>query len=506
MAAEVLIVGAGPTGLVLASWLSAQGVRVRIIDKSAAPGTQSRALAVQARTLELYRQLDLDKAAVEQGFPNPRLNLWVRGRRRARLSLEDAGRRLTPYPYVLIHPQDRHERLLNARLEGFGVRVERQTELLGFEQTTDGVTALVRRADGGEETVEAAYIVGCDGARSTVRGVLGTGFPGGTYAQLFYVADVDVEGPIANGEAHVSLDSSDFAAVFSIAPGRARLIGTVRDDRAGAGDSLTFDDVGHDAISRMGLIVKSVGWFSTYHVHHRVTDHYRVGRAFLAGDAAHVHSPAGGQGMNTGIGDAINLAWKLAAVLKHRAHAELLDSYESERRAFARQLVETTDRMFSAVTTEGGLAELFRTRVAPLMASAAFSLKAVREFLFRTVSQTGITYAGSPLSAGHAGHVKGGDRLPWVPIAGGDNHEPLSAIRWQVHCYGVPPAVLTGWCRANNVPLHRFVWTADMEDAGLKENAAYLIRPDGYVAVADPLGDPAPFAALSGALGIDFAG
>lgn len=507
MAPEVLIVGAGPTGLVLALWLTAQGVSVRILDRAAAPGTQSRAMAVQARTLELYRQLGLDKAVIAEGHANPRMNLWVRGKRRARLSLADAGRELTPYPYVLIHPQDRHERLLAARLQQMGVTVEWGAELVGLEQMDDRVSARLRRtagADGAQVQVEAAYLVGCDGAHSGVRELLGTGFPGGSYPQTFYVADVEVAGPAANGEAHIALDSADFALLLAYGPGQARLIGAVRDEAGGADGRLDFADVGHAAIESMGLAVKRVNWFSAYHVHHRVAEHYRQHRVFLAGDAAHVHSPAGGQGMNTGIGDAINLAWKLAAVLKQQAPDDLLDSYEIERRAFARQLVDTTDRMFSAVTTEGSLAEMFRTRLAPLMASAAFSLKAVREFLFRTVSQTGIAYPESPLSSGQAGHVKGGDRLPWVKLPeGGDNHEPLNAMCWQVHCYGAVSAVLTGWCRANGVPLYRFGWARSFEAAGFREDAAYLIRPDGHVAVAEPAGDPAAFAHFSGVRGID---
>lgn len=504
MSPQVLIVGAGPTGLVLSLWLTAQGVSVRIIDKLACAGTQSRAMAVQARTLELYRQLDLDRAVIADGHPNPRLNLWVRGKRRARLSLGDAGAGLTRYPYVLIHPQDRHERILEQRLAAMGVQVERSTELMGFSQRESGVQAQLRTAEGAEEAVEAAFIVGCDGARSTVRHVMGTGFPGGTYLQTFYVADAEVDGPTANGEAHISLDTSDLAVVFSYGPpGLVRLIGTVRED--GTPDhALTFADVGHAALAGIGLTVKRVNWFSTYHVHHRVTEHYRVGRAFLAGDSAHVHSPAGGQGMNTGIGDAINLAWKLAAVLQARAHDELLDSYEIERRAFARQLVETTDRMFGLSTAEGTLSQLFRTRVAPLMASAAFSLRAAREILFRTVSQIGIAYPESPLSHGVAGHLKGGDRLPYVELPGGhDNHEPLSAMEWQVHCYGAASAELSGWCRANGVPLNRFGWTDACAHAGLKENAAYLVRPDGYVAVASPLADPADFAQFSGVRALD---
>src|SRR5262249_23603841 len=162
-------------------------------------------------------------------------------------------------------------------------------------------------------------------------------------------------------------------------------------------------------------------WFSTYHVHHRVTQHFRKGRVFLAGDAAHIHSPAGGQGMNTGIGDAINLAWKLAAALNGRASDALLDSYEAERIGFARRLVATTDRVFTFASAEGKLADFVRTRIAPLVIPAAYSFEAVRRFAFRTVSQTMLNYRGGPLSEGAAGDVHGGDRLPWAVVDGSDN-------------------------------------------------------------------------------------
>ena len=200
-----------------------------------------------------------------------------------------------------------------------------------------------------------------------MRGAIGAGFPGGTYRQVFYVADVEAAGPSVDGELHVDLDEADFLAVFPLAgEGRARLIGTVRDERADHADDLTFEDVSAEAIEHMHVEVRRVNWFSTYHVHHRVTDHFRKGRAFLLGDAAHIHSPAGGQGMNTGIGDAINLAWKLAAVLNGRAPDALLDSYEAERIGFARRLVASTDRVFSLATADGRFAEFVRTRLAPL--------------------------------------------------------------------------------------------------------------------------------------------
>ena len=332
---EVLIVGAGPTGLVLALWLTKMGVKVRIIDRTVEPGTTSRALAVQARTLELYRQLDLADTVVAKGHQVPAVNLWVKGEPAARLAFENVGTGLTPYPFLNIFPQDQHERLLIERLESLGVAVERSTELIRFSEHEAGVIARLRDSDGAEQDCEASYIAGCDGARSIVRETLGTGFPGGTYRQIFYVADVDAAGPAINGELHIDLDEADFLGVFPLAgTGRARLIGTVRDERADRAGSLKFEDISDRAINHLRVKVGTVNWFSTYHVHHRVTQHFRKGRAFLVGDAAHVHSPAGGQGMNTGIGDAINLAWKLAAVIAGRAPDALLNSYEAERIGF----------------------------------------------------------------------------------------------------------------------------------------------------------------------------
>jgi 2-polyprenyl-6-methoxyphenol hydroxylase-like FAD-dependent oxidoreductase len=491
MRSDVLIVGAGPTGLVLALWLTKLGAAVRIIDKTAEPGTTSRALAVHARTLELYSQLDLADAVIARGHKVPAVGLWVGGKREARLSFEDIGVDVTPYPFLHIFPQDEHERLLIARLEALGVAVERQTELLAYSQDDAGIVAQLRGPAGEEARCEAAYIAGCDGARSLVRETMGTGFPGGTYKQVFYVADVEASGPALNGDLAVDLDESDFLAVFPMAgEGHARLIGTVKDERAEHADTLKFDDVSDRAIEKLKVSVEKVNWFSTYHVHHRVTEHFRSGRAFLLGDAAHIHSPVGGQGMNTGVGDAINLAWKLKAVLDGRATDALLDSYEAERKPFAEKLVHTTDRAFTLVTAEGRFAEFVRTRVVPVVLPAAAHFEAWREWMFRTISQTTINYRGSSISRGETGNVHGGDRLPWVLTGGVDNYAPLSAMSWQVHCYGTASSDLTAWCDGHGVPLHAFEWHRAYATAGLVRDAIYLLRPDTYVALAHESATP----------------
>jgi 2-polyprenyl-6-methoxyphenol hydroxylase-like FAD-dependent oxidoreductase len=487
---DVLIVGAGPTGLVLALWLTKQGVRVRIVDKTDAPGTTSRALAVQARTLELYRQLDLTDTVLDRGHKVAGINLWVRGEKKARVQFETIADELTPYgPFVF--PQDQHERLLIERLELLGVSVERSTELVNYSESADGLTATLTRADGQEELCTASYLAGCDGARSIVRQSMGTGFPGGTYQQLFYVADIDAAGPALDGELHVDLDAADFLAVFPLkGAGRARLIGTVRDARAAHPEALKFEDVSDRAINNMKVQVRTVNWFSTYRVHHRVTERFRQGRVFLLGDAAHIHSPAGGQGMNTGIGDAVNLAWKLKSVLGRGATDALLDTYETERRSFALKLVSTTDKAFTLATAEGRPAKFIRTRIVPLVIPVLFKLPAARKYMFRAVSQIVITYRGSAISSGKAGDLRGGDRLPWAHTPGGDNFDTFKPISWQVHVYGTPSPSLREWCKNVGLIFHAFPWHRSCERAGLICDAMYLLRPDMYIALASVNQEP----------------
>lgn len=494
---DVVIIGAGPTGLVLALWLTRLGVRVRVVDKTAEPGTTSRALAVQARTLELYRQVGLANAVIAGGRQMEAVNLWVAGKKVAHAVFGEMGTGLSPFPYALIFSQDEHERLLIERLAAEGIAVERQTELAGFEQTVDRVRARFTRADGSTDECEAAYLAGCDGARSAVREGLAIGFPGGTYHHVFYVADVAARGAAMNGELHAAFDRTDFLAVFPLKEdGRARLIGTVRPDAGHQDDGLSWNDVSTRVIEWMRIDVTRVHWFSTYHVHHRVADQFRKGRAFLLGDAAHIHSPVGGQGMNTGIGDAVNLAWKLAAVLRGRAPASILDTYETERIAFARRLVLTTDEAFTGVTSNGAIARVVRLHLLPLVLPRLLAFAPIRRFMFRTVSQTAVHYRASALSEGRAGPVHGGDRLPWVREDGRhvDNFAPLTSLDWQVHVYGDPGPDVQAICQTRRLPLHVFRWRAEMHRTGLRPNALYLVRPDGYVALVDPRGSAATLA------------
>ncbi len=294
-----------------------------------------------------------------------------------------------------------------------------------------------------------------------------------------------------NQELHVALDDVDFLAVFPMkGDGCARLVGWVRQASETQHDPLQWKDVSHSVIQRLNIDVKRVNWFSTYHVHHRVAVHFRAGHTFLLGDAAHIHSPVGGQGMNTGIGDAVNLAWKLAAVVQGRADHQILDTFEPERIAFAQRLVATTDRAFQLVTSDGRLARFVRLHVVPRVLPALARLNATRRLMFRTASQTLIDYRPSKLSVGVAGKIHGGDRLPWVELdpssaPGRDNFAPLTSMDWQLHVYGNVTPANSNVCKGAGLPRHEFAWQEAMHSAGFIRNAVYLIRPDGYVGFAD---------------------
>ncbi len=473
---QVLICGAGPTGLVLALWLAKRQVPFRIIDKAPGAGTASRALVVQARTLEFYRMLGIDRTIATDARKVDQLRLWVKQRQAGTVFFGREAIDISPFPHFYVYPQDEHEIALEQELDKLGVRIERNTELLAFEETAGGIRARLKRLTGEVEAVSCSWLAGCDGIHSTVRETIGAAFPGGTYDPIYYVADIIASGPVVNNDLNLALDDADFLAVFPMrGEDRVRLVGTVAVGQSGpAPATLQWDDVSQDILSRLRIEVRTINWFSTYRVHHRVASFFRKGRAFLCGDAAHVHSPVGGQGMNTGIGDAINMAWKLEAVLQRGAPASLLDTYEQERRPFALSLVNTTDRVFTLINRRSRLATMIRTRLAPVIMPRLFKLAAIRRAAFRLVSQTRIHYRASSLSTGAAGSLHSGDRLPWLEHQ--DNYAPLDSLDWQVHCYGPTPVAVAEWCDQSHIPLHAFA-----PSDRIPADTVCLIRPDGHI-------------------------
>jgi 2-polyprenyl-6-methoxyphenol hydroxylase-like FAD-dependent oxidoreductase len=500
MFTDVLIVGAGPTGLMLANQLGRRGIRPTIIDRHTGPAEQSRAMAVHARTLEIYSKLGIAERAIELGRPGNGANMWVGGRLKARIPFEEMGKDLSPFPYVLMLGQDDNERIMGAHLRRWAIEVQWNTELVSLEQAPDHVTATIKNPDGTTRTITAAYVAGCDGGRSAVREMNGIGFPGAPYEHVFFVADTEAIGPMVPNELNVFLWKNGFHLYFPMrGTDRWRVIGMLPPNLTDKANP-TFEEL-VPALRQEGgrdLQFKSCLWFSTYRIHHRCTERFRDRRCFLLGDAAHVHSPMGGQGMNTGLQDAYNLAWKLALVVSKQADDALLDSYEAERQPVAHRLLATTDRAFRFVVTDSWLSSVFRTRIFPNAAALAMRLKKVRRAAFQTVSQIGIGYRQSPLSRTLPGvseeAPRAGDRFPWLQLQfqpGGtseDLFKKLDDTRFNLIVIGQPAPSAESFGLGDLLQVHSIPSSAEnakaLASVSISGPAYYLLRPDGHVGLA----------------------
>jgi 2-polyprenyl-6-methoxyphenol hydroxylase-like FAD-dependent oxidoreductase len=389
--AAILVVGAGPTGLMMAAELALHGVKCRIIDKEAAPSDKSKALAIHARTLEVLESLGIADEFVTQGHKLHGMQIFIEGKPAVHARLDRIASR---YPYVLALAQNETERILEQHLATRGVQVERQTELTGLSQDGDGVSAMLRRADGAQERFTTPYLIGCDGAHSTVRHVLGLRFEGAAYEELFVLADVQIAWQFADDEARIYVNPEGMAAYFPMGRGRYRLIAELPQNAAISPEpSLAEVQAVVDRFGPSGTILSQPHWLATFRIHRRKVASYRSGRVFVAGDAAHIHSPAGGQGMNTGIQDVHNLAWKLALVLKGAAAPALLDSYQAERHPVAEQVLRTSDAMTRVISLRNPLARAVRDFVIPVAASQSF----VQKRFTRDLAELSVNYRRSPI-------------------------------------------------------------------------------------------------------------
>jgi 2-polyprenyl-6-methoxyphenol hydroxylase-like FAD-dependent oxidoreductase len=500
MDTDVLVVGAGPTGLMLANELVRRGVRALTIDRHSGPAQQTRAMAVQARTLEIYAKLGIAARALELGARGVGANVWAKGRRMARIPVGDIGKNLSPFPFVLMLGQDDNEQLLGDSLRDLGVDVQWNTELIGLARQSDQITAMLKQPDGSTRMLTAAYVAGCDGAHSAVRELNGIAFPGAPYEHVFFVADTRATGSMVAGEVNVYLLRDGFHLLFPMrGTDHWRVIGILPESLRGR-EGATFDDVipslRHEAGAELAF--QGCSWFSTYRIHHRRAARFQDGRCFLLGDAAHVHSPMGGQGMNTGLQDAYNLGWKLALVLTGHADAALLESYEAERVPVAERLLSTTDRAFSLVVSESWFASLLRTRILARVAAFAMTFERIQRLAFRTLSQTGIRYPDSPLSSTlpelPARAPRAGERFPWMrlrfqrngPVE--DLFEKLDDTHFNLLAFGqsLPPDAASDYADLLRIHLvsDDAVNAAALAGAHIPGPSFYLLRPDGHIGLA----------------------
>ncbi|HGL4259820.1 FAD-dependent monooxygenase [Burkholderia dolosa] len=465
---SVLIVGAGPVGLTLAIELTRFGIPVRIVDKAAERTDKSKALVLWSRTLELLdRQPGGAATFIDAGFKVNAVSFLSGDKFIGRVTMDSVA---TDYPYALMIPQAETERLLEERLASLGVKVQRNTEAVSLSLRDDGADAVLRLPDGNEENVSADWLIGCDGAHSLVRHTVGATFDGKTMDSDWILADVHMRGyPVSDTEATVYWHQDGAFVIFPISPGRYRLLADLPSSGEARPPAPTLEQVQTliDRRGPQGMTAFDPIWLAGFRINGRKVTRYRWGRAFLCGDAAHVHSPAGGQGMNTGMQDAFNLAWKLALFAHGHATEALLDSFSPERSYVGDQVLKNAERLTLVGTTRNPVVRTVRDVVGHVMLGVA----SVQNRFADTMTETTIGYPDSPLNAGSASGLDGPE--PGQRILGDRPFGAGNGPRFTLLGSGAAAAALIG--RYPNVL-----------DAELRSppdpNGVWLVRPDGYVA------------------------
>jgi 2-polyprenyl-6-methoxyphenol hydroxylase-like FAD-dependent oxidoreductase len=469
MHTQVLIVGAGPVGLTVAAELTRYGVSVRIVDKAPQATDKSKALVLWSRTLELLDRGPGSARFVDAGYKALAVNITAGDKLIGHVEM---GAVDTPYPYGLMLPQCDTERLLGAYLGELGVNVERGIEVTSFTSRPDGVDAVLQRPDGGQEAVSADWLIGADGAHSIVRHSVGAAFTGETMNSGWILADAHMRGyPYPDSEVSVYWHRDGVFVIFPISPGRYRLIADIPPSGDAQPPAPTLDEVQAiiDRRGPSGTELFDPVWLAGFRINGRKVSDYRWGRAFLVGDAAHVHSPAGGQGMNTGMQDAFNLAWKLALVVRGACAEALLESYSPERSYVGEQVLKSADRLTVVGTLTNPIAQSVRNTIGHLM----FGLAPVQHVFADTMTQVTVGYPKSPLNG---------------PDIAGDDHKAGQRYRPTVGAApedpGAPPrftlfSATPDTAKALPAPLANLIEPKVEPDLG---DRIYLVRPDGYLA------------------------
>jgi len=419
---QVVIIGAGPTGLSMAAQLLRFNIDFIILEKNEKTTPLSKAIVVQARTLEIFKEIGIAEKAIATGRVTTAMNLFYKGKQKAAVDLAGMGKGSSAFTFALSLEQSKTEKLLADYLSGKGKIIQWKSELLRLQQDNKEVRVYYKNGEGEEQMITGDYLVGCDGASSLVRHELGLTFEGDTVPKLFYVTDVTLSSPVINkNELFIFLIEKGFVLFFPMeGTGHYRIIGIL------PGEEDSPDKEAHkiEQFIKTQIIVpiefKEIRWFSTYKVHSREANSFRKGRCFIAGDAGHIHTPAGGQGMNTGIQDAYNLAWKIAYTLQYNANDSLLESYNTERMENARNLLQSTDRMFDIMAGTNPFRNFLRLQVVPIIMSFISTRPVFNRRVFPLISQTGIAYPHSTLTIkSQIEKIKAGDRMPYFVFSDG---------------------------------------------------------------------------------------
>jgi 2-polyprenyl-6-methoxyphenol hydroxylase-like FAD-dependent oxidoreductase len=513
----LLIVGAGPVGLTMACELARHGVRCRIIDKAAARSQTSKALAIFPRTLEVFETMGVAERILQGGLRLRGICIHNRHEQIAKIEMATIA---SPYPFVLSLPQSETERILIEQLESLGVSVERARELTGLTQTDTAVHAVIRDESGREETIETPWLLGCDGAHSATRHLLSMEFSGAPYDESFVLADVKVDASVSKDEANLFFSEEGIFAIIAFTPEYSRIIANIPVESGGQElPDFTLEEIQAIAERRgpPGLRVSDPIWISRFSISHRIVSEFRIVRVFLAGDSAHIHSPAGGQGMNIGIQDAFNLAWKLALVVAERAPAQLLGSYHIEREPVARGVLNLTDRITRVATARNAIVQTARNIILPVLAGIDFFEEKIADRL----AELAVSYRLSPIVENHgSGRPRAGDRAPDAELrdANGKACRLFELFREPYHLLllflGATPSneskafqhELTDWL-GEVIQVYRITRgrshnaSGDLLDISGNVHSLYhmltggvvLVRPDGYVAFRCDRFDAAKF-------------
>ncbi len=390
----VLIVGAGPVGLTMALALSIAGIKYRIVDKAPHRSDKSKALGIHARTLELLESLGVVDTFLQIGKVVHATNIFHGTKKLVHFSFDEIH---SPYNFALMVPQSETERILAEELSKRGIEIERESELTNFVQDDESITATLKHPDGREEQIESNWLIGCDGAHSAVRHILKLEFEGSTYDEGFATIDCHVDWKQPEDELNGFVADDGIVFFFPMGDHRYRVIAT--GPKHAPEDVLTLEEMQAIVNKRcdQSIPLSNPVWLTWFTINRRSVRQYRSGRAFVCGDAAHVHSPVMGQGMNTGMQDALNLAWKIELVEKGIAAPELLDSYQNERHPIGQSLLKNTDAMTKLVTVRNPVAQQVRNHLLPLLANQ----EVLQERACQNLSMVGLNYRHSAIVGEH---------------------------------------------------------------------------------------------------------